>query len=57
MRYLVVEDDADVPTLCEAIVHLRARQLACVIPSTAAEVAADVDELLEMLLTKLTASA
>ncbi len=49
MRYLVIEDDASREDICEAITNLRAKQLRCCIPSTAAEVGADIDELLEML--------
>lgn len=40
-------DDADQATLREAITALRAKQRAAVIPSTAAEYGARVDELLE----------
>lgn len=49
MRYLIVTDDADRPTLEEAINNLRDRQRRCVIPSTRDELQADIDELLDML--------
>ena len=49
MRYLVISDDATPDDIREAINHLRAKQLRCVIASTRAEVAADIDELLDLL--------
>lgn len=49
MRFLVVTDDADRATLEEAISNLRAKQLAAVIQSTRDELAADIDELLDLL--------
>lgn len=48
MKFLVVTDDADRPALEEAMRHLRERQATAVIESTRAEIAAEVDELLEM---------
>lgn len=49
MRFLVITDDATPADLQQAIMHLRKKQRAACIPSTAAEYAADIDELLEML--------
>lgn len=53
MKFLVVTDDADRPALEEAIRHLRARQARAVIPSTRDEIAADVDELLDLLIERM----
>lgn len=44
---LRVTDDSTREEIAEAITHLRARQRAAVIPSTAAEIGAVIDELLE----------
>jgi hypothetical protein len=49
MRYLLVDDSATTEELREAITHLRRRQRCACIPSTAAEIGADIDELLEIL--------
>jgi hypothetical protein len=49
MRYLLVDDSATTEELREAITHLRRRQRCACIPSTAAEIGADIDELLDLL--------
>lgn len=49
MRYLVINDNATPEQIREGIRQLRARQLRAVIASTRAELADDIDELLEML--------
>jgi hypothetical protein len=49
MRYLVISDGATPEDIHAAIQQLRAKQLSCVIASTRAEVAADIDELLDLL--------
>jgi hypothetical protein len=50
-RYLVVTDDATPADICEAITNLRAKQRRAVIPSTAAEIGEEIDELLDWLST------
>lgn len=50
---LRVTDDSTADDLREAITHLRAKQRAAVIPSTAAEYGAAVDELLDMLTSRI----
>jgi hypothetical protein len=44
---LVVRDDDTRADLAEAITNLRAKQLASVIPSTAAEIGEAIDDLLD----------
>jgi hypothetical protein len=48
---LTITDDSTRADLAEAINHLRAKQRRCVIPSTAAEIADDIDDLLDAWLT------
>lgn len=47
MRFIVIRDDADRDTLDAAIITLRAKQSRAVIASTADEIGADIDELLD----------
>ena len=47
MRYLVIRDDADQPTLDEAIRTLAAKKARACIASTRDEIQADIDELLD----------
>ena len=47
---LVIDDHATPEDLREAIIHLRARQRGAVIPSTAEEIGAEIDKLLDRLL-------
>lgn len=44
---VIVTEDSTRSQIAEAITHLRAKQLRCVIPSTAAEVGEEVDRLLD----------
>jgi hypothetical protein len=44
----VIAPDADRPTIEAKIREMRTRQLLAVIPSTAAEVGAEIDRLIEM---------
>jgi hypothetical protein len=47
MTLLRITDDSTREEIAEAIGHLRARQRQAVIPSTAAEIGAEIDELIE----------
>jgi len=47
MRFILITDDADQPTIDKAIRLLAARKNAACIPSTKDEIQADIDELLE----------
>ena len=47
MTLLRITDDSTREEIAEAIGHLRARQICAVIPSTAAEIGAEIDALIE----------
>lgn len=49
MRYLKITDDTDIPTLCEGIKNLRAKQRAEHNAQVAGWIGADIDEMLELL--------
>jgi hypothetical protein len=48
MRYVLIRDDATVPTIDEALAVLRTRRLNTVLPIIRAWITEDIDELLDM---------